>query len=260
MTSGFAPVRFDAPLVNPSPNGLFAVTTWSTSEEGEPLRWLPAGIEIRSFNYGGAGAFGIWDADWCAAEGDLTEDDVKQGVRPTDLDAFTAGTVWSADECDLTAPSRAEVKVRAEQNLRLQEQIAVESEFATRVLADAGTPDTAADIVGAVARLESLFAVANTVGLIHASAVWAASAAQANLIRFNGASMVTPLGHKWVFGGGYVDALDDKLVATSPTFGWRSPVVLRTAEKLEWNRFHAIAERSVLVGCEAVLGAVDVTG
>lgn len=258
MTAVFTPVVFEAPLVNPAPNGLFAATSWQQTDG--PLRWLDSGVDVRVFNYGGEDAFGVWLAEWCAATADLDPGDVKKGDRPDFPDTFVAMTTWGFDECDLTTASQDEVRKRAEQTHRLQEPNAVEDTFAARLLTDAGTPDTAADIVGAVGHLEGLLAKTNTLGFIHASATWAASAAQAQLIVRSGAALKTPLGHTWVFGGGYVDALDDTLVATSPTFGWRGTVDVRGAMKLEWNRYKAIAERSLVIGYEAAIGAVTVTG
>ena len=253
-----APVEFEPPLVNPAAPGLFAATAWQTDDVP---RWLDGGKQFRVWNYSGD-AFGVWTAPWCVAEDDLEPEDVKAGDRPDVPDPFLAMTVWAFDQCDLTEPSQAEVRAHASQNLRLREQAAVEAEFAARMLADAGAPDTAADIVGALGHLEGLLAVTNTVGFIHASAEWAASAAQAQLIVRTGTGLKTPLGHTWVFGGGYVGAggLTDTLVATSPTFGWRTEPEVRDAFKLEWNRFAAVAERSLVVGYEALVGAVDITG
>lgn len=258
MTSALSPVVFDAPLVNPAPNGLFAATQWT--DEAGPLRWLPSGVDIRVFNYGGGTQFGVWTAPWCAAESDLTPTDVKEGVRPDFPDTFLALITWAADECDLLKRSRDEVRTRAQQVHRLQEANQVEETLAARMLTDAGTLDTSTDILGAVAQLEGLLAKTNTVGVIHASAMWAASAAQANLIRYSSGKLVSPLGHTWVFGGGYVDALGDVLVATSQPYGWRGQVETRDAPSLTLNEFRAVTERSLVVGYEALIGAVDITG
>jgi hypothetical protein len=251
-------IEFEAPLVNPAPGGLYPVTAWT--ENTGPSRFLGEGVRVRVHNFGGEASTGVWGASWCASPDDLGPDDIKTGERPEFLDPFEPVTVWSYDQCDLTEPSQVEVRARAAQNLRLREQVMVEREFAARLLADVDTLDTAADIVGAVGHLEALFAETNTVGVIHASATWAASAAQAQLLVRSGTGLRTPLGHLWVFGGGYVDGLTDTLVGTSPTFGWRDEVALRETVKAEWNQFIAIAERSVVVGFEALVGAVDVTG
>jgi len=251
-------VQFEAPLVNPAPLGLYAVTSWT--EEDGPLRWLDGGVQIRPHNYGGEDAVGRWQASWCAGVADLTETDLKTGVRPDIPDPFEAVTIWAYDQCDLTAPSRDEVRTRAAQNLRLQEQVMVEQAVATRLLLDAGVPAPAADLVEAVSNLEAAMSLTCTQGYIHASASWAAQAQRYNLIRSSGGVMVTPLGHRWVFGGGYVEALGDTLVATSPTFGWRSAATVRETIEARYNEFIAIAERSVVVGYEAAVGAAQIAG
>lgn len=114
-----------------------------------------------------------------------------------------------------------------QQNLRLREQVAVERTFADRLLDDAPTPMAVADIVAAVGHLEAALAVTGTLGYIHASPALVAAASAANLVQRSGTGLTTPPGHKWVFGGGYVDGLDAVLVATSPTFGWRDQVAVR---------------------------------
>lgn len=247
-------VEFEAPLVNPSPQGLYAVTAW-TDVEG-PSRFLGEGVRIRPHNYGGSDAFGVWDAQWCVDPEDAT----KGGERPDpDTEPFPPIVVWAYDQCDLTAPSQGEVRERVAHNLRLLEPIAVETEFAARLLSDAPTPTGVADVVAAVGVLEGALAVTNTVGFIHASPKWAAPAAAANLIIRSGASLKTPLGNTWVFGGGYGAGLNAALVATSPTFGWRDEVQIRDTIKHDHNQFVAIAERSVVVGYEAALAAATIT-
>jgi hypothetical protein len=257
MTTVLAPVYFEAPLVAPTSPGLYGATNWT--EEDGPLRWLDGGVQVRPHNYGGESAVGRWQASWCAGVADLTETDLKTGVRPAIPDPFEAITVWAYDECDLTAPSRDEVRTRAAQNLRLMEQPMVEQAVATRLLADAGAPAPAADLVEAVGTLEAAMSLTCTQGYIHASAGLAATAQRFGLIRSSGGVMVTPLGHRWVFGGGYVEALGDTLVATSPTFGWRSATTVRETIKAEYNEFVAIAERAVLVGYEKCVAAATIT-
>lgn len=251
-----APVYFEAPLVNPSPNGLYAATTWA--DQGEPLRWLTAGVTIRPHNYGGETASGVWHGTWCAPPAD--PDEKKTGVRPNMLpDAFTPIVVWAEDDCDPSQASQTEILQRAQQNLRLLEQIDVEADFSTRLLADAGSATTVNSIVAAVSRLEAEIGNTNTVGVIHASTEWAAYAAQAQLIVRNGNVLRTPLGHLWVFGGGYRTGLGDTLVATSPTFGWRGDPTVRSAIDFETGEFHAVAERALVVGYEKAIHAVQIT-
>lgn len=248
-------IEFDPPLVNPSPNGLFPVVQWAEVGDG-PVRYLGDGVHVRTINYGAADSSGVWDVAWCGDPGDS----LKSGERPDFPDAFAPVTVWAFDQCDPTSSSRQEVQDHAAQWLRIQEQTDVEHAFAVRMLDDAGTPDTADDIVGAISRLEGLLAVTNTVGFIHASATWAASAAQAQLITRSGGALKTPMGHTWVFGGGYVDGLVDNIVATSQVFGWRDSPTVRTTIEPRYNQFVAIAERTFAVGYESLVGAVNVTG
>lgn len=259
VTSTLIPVLFDAPLVNPNSLGLYPAAQWT--ESADPLRWLPSGVEIRPWNFGFTDSFGVWAAAWNARQSDLGPGDVKHGQRPAGLAAFAAVTVWAADECDLSAPSQAEVRTRAAQTLRLMEQNAVEHEFAARLLQDAATPGTATGLVAAVGHLEEAWAATNTQGgFIHARPSWAAPAAQANLLVRSGQGFTTPLGLRWVFGAGYRQVLADTLVVSSQPFGWRSESAIRTAEDVEHNRFRAIAERSLAIGYEALIGAVKVTG
>lgn len=252
------PVDIDAPLVNPAQIGLFTATIWT--DEDTPLRWLPSGVDLRVFNYGGESAAGPWQPDWCAAEDDLGEEDVKQGTRPEFPNTFVPLTTWAADDCDLRESSRDEVELRSRQVHRLQEPLQVERHLAARMLTDATSPTAVADVVGAVSVLEAALAETNTVGMIHAGAQWAALAAQAQLIVRSGTSLRTPLGHMWVFGGGYVDALGTVLVATSPTLGWRGPVTTRPGPIVEVNEYHAVTERSLVIGYEHLVSAVDIGG
>lgn len=257
-TPALLPVQFKPPLVNPVP-GLYSATTWT--EESGAERWLAAGVEFRPVNYSGDSQFGVWDQPWCDDPGGST----KEGDRPDDVfsDPFAALVVWAWDHAycgDVTGESRAEVRERAAQVLRLKEQTAVETSFAARALADAGTPDTAADIVGAVGLLDEALAVAGVPGLIHARPAWAASLVQAQLVMRAGGVFKTPLGNQVVFGAGYVDPLGDTLVATSQPFGWRGEVRLTDSVEPQTNEYAALAEREVLVGFEHAVAAVTVTG
>ncbi len=204
----------------------------------------------------------MWDVPWCGDPGTS----LKDGDRPGPGGPFTPIVVWAYDECDLSAPSREEVRQRAAQNLRLLEQVAVEREFATRLLNDSVDVETARNIVEAVSYLEAEFAKTNTLGLIHAPAHMAASAVPGNLAVRSGTSLKSPMGHTWVFGGGYTGVFgggyagvfDDMLIATSPTYGWRDPAVVREAVDFSHNVFVAIAERSVVVGYEKCVATARV--
>lgn len=254
------PVYFDPPLVNPSPHGLYSATSWIVTTG--PARWLAEGVQVRpAGNYGGADAFGVWLADWCSPPGS-DEGDLKTGIRPEGGDPFLPVTVWAYDECDLTAPSRGEVRARAAQILRLEEQTAVEREFAARLLADAAALPSgiasSASLAEAVGYLEGELAKTNTVGQIHASAALA-SVGGPDVFLSSAPQWRTMLGHRMVFGGGYVEGLGTTLVATSPVFGWRDAVQVRETLDPQRNTFAAVAERSVVVAVERLVAAVTIT-
>lgn len=261
MTTALAPVRFTAPQLPAAPHGLYPAVTWN-QDGAEPLRWLASGVEIRPFNYGNQDGFGVWNENWCADPDDITTD--KSGERPdiSNLDPFTALTVYGFDHnyCgDLTEAERQDVRARAARNLEQLEPQAVETSLATRLLADAGTPAPATDIADALAALEAALAKTQTLGVIHAGAQWATRALSKQALIADGTGYRTAMGHRIVFGGGYVDTLGDTLVATSPVFGWRGPVSRREATKHTTNQFVALAERSVLIGYESAIAAAEVS-
>ncbi|AAQ12090.1 major capsid pentamer protein [Mycobacterium phage Mutante] len=246
-------VHYEVPPVNPSPNGLFPATTWISDPDNRFFN----GVEVRGPNYGGEDAFGTWEGHYCSVPPMGEDDQRKDGARPDILDAFDPITVWAYDECDPTAPSRAEVLARAAQILRLEEQVAIEREFANRMLTDAGTPAAAATLRLAVGYIEGVLALTNTLGFIHIGAQWVAT--DPDLFIGNGGVKRSPMGHTWVIGGGYVDALGDTIVATSQPYGWRNEPVTRGALDAFENNYAAIAERTVLIGYEALIAAATIT-
>ncbi|SIJ61804.1 gp13 protein [Mycobacteroides abscessus subsp. bolletii] len=253
------PVAFTPPPLNPTTFGLYgAVGTWQADALG---RWRH-GVQFRpGGNYGGTNSFGVWNAPWCGTP--TPADQKKAGTRPGGLDPFDPITVWAYDECDLTEPSRAEVESRAAQVLRLEEQVAVERELAGRLLLDAaelpGGIGTAADLTAAVSALEAAAALTNTQAYFHIGAQWVSQDTSAGqLFKKSGTTWTSPLGNIWVVGGGYVDGLEDTIVATSQPYGWRDEPQVRTAIDERANIFAAVAERTVLVGYEALVAAVGI--
>lgn len=140
----------------------------------------------------------------------------------------------------------------------------METEFVSRMLADAPSPTSVDDVVQAVGHLEQAFAAIGAFGLIHARVGMLAVAEDRRMIVRDSAApgvLRTPSGHRWVFGGGYATPLGDKLIGTtSATYGWRGEVVVREAIQHQRNQFVAIAKRSVIVGDEALIGAAEITG
>ena len=248
--------HFTAPPANPTTYGLYAaVGDWQPEGANRFLH----GVEVRGNSYSNGQASGVWTADWCAPP-PLDNAERKEGVRQDILDQFAPITVWAYDECDLTEPSRREVEANAAQFLRLEEQPMVEHEFAERLkldAADLGPAQTAASFKQAVGYLEGAMALTGTVGYFHAGAQWASQ--EFGLVIKSGTRWTSPLGNIWVFGGGYVEGLDDMIVATSQPYGWRDQVTTRTAIDERNNVFAAVAERSVVVGYEAAIAAVTIT-
>jgi hypothetical protein len=271
MTAALLPIEFTPPLITPSsPYGLDAATTWvETITDEEARRWLPSGVQLRMRTHRPSSAFGLWGADWCAAPDDLDpEDDVKTGGAFTDddPDPFTPMTAWAFDrlqDCgNLSEFDRAQVRERAEQTFTLIEPVTVEREFATRLLTDAPTPTAVDDLLGAVSHLEQEFAALGAFGLIHARAGLLAVAEHLRLIVRDPAApgvLRTPAGYRWVFGGGYATPLADILIGTSQTYGWRDQIEVREAIRYARNQFVAIAERSSVVGYEAIIGTAAIT-
>ncbi|AGT12750.1 major capsid pentamer protein [Mycobacterium phage Phelemich] len=257
------PLQFEPPLQNPSPYGLFAATAWQVpaevgdSTEGDAVRHLN-GVDFRPVgNYGGEGQSGIWPNDSCATGTEPTPGLIKEGLRAAGLPTFDPIVVWAYDECDLTEPSRAEVRERAAQVLRLEEQVDVERELAARMLADAGViSQTAVTLAQAIGYLEAQLALTSTLGFIHIGAQWVAQ--DMDLFLKAGTAYKSPLGHTYVIGGGYVDGLENSIVATSPVYGWRDEPTIREAIEERHNTFVAVAERTVLVGYEHLVAAVTI--
>ncbi|WP_137146932.1 hypothetical protein [Mycolicibacterium sp. CR10] len=247
-------VHQEVPPVAPAAIGLYAATEWLD----DPANRSFNGVEFRGPNYGGENAFGIWEGHYCSAP---QPGQIKDGHRPGVLPPFRPVVVWSYDECDLTAPSQAEVRARAAQILKIEEQTAIELEFANRLIEDAtalpGTIPSAASLKEAVGSIEGALAKTNTVGYIHISAALVAQ--EPGLFIGSGTVRKSPLGHTWVVGGGYVDGLASTLVATSRPYGFRDAPAVRTAIDEKHNVFAAIAERSVLIGYEAAIAAATVT-
>ncbi len=261
-----APVRFWPPLLNPSAPGLYAATNWTELSPDAPVRWLESGVQVRPVGNFDRNASGLWDVPWCDSPGS-DEFGIKYGTRPDpNTVPFAPMTLWAYDSCDPTQVGRDESRARVQQILRMNEPIAVETEFAARLLADATALHspiaTAADLVEAIGYLEGKLAATNSVGVVHSSAQWTARAAKDMILVSSGTAKKTPAGHAWCLGGGYVAGLGDTLVATSPLFGWRSTVVLREVPLTDGqlNTFSVIAERSVVVGYEALIAAVTITG
>lgn len=241
------------PPALPAPKSILDAVTW-IQDGTTPLRFLD-GLTIRQANFGLSDQFGVWGEDWCASP-----DDTKVKERPDAVFVDVAPlTVYAYDqnECgDLTADSRQEVRDRVAQIMAMTEGKAVETYVSLRILDDLPAPVTAASVTEAVSILETELAKAGVTGYLHASPKWAAYLNDSRL----SLSGKSPMGHTWVFGGGYADTLGDTIVATTPLYGWRGPLTLRDAIKHELNQYVAVAERSLLIAYEAAIAAVTIEG
>lgn len=249
----------DPPQLPPYPHGIYEHVSWLNS--GDPARFLiEDGVVIRPANFGGESSFGVWGAKWSTDPDDLDPvDDVKTGSRPVvdESEPFTHETVFGFDQNyvgNLRADERAAVEDRALRSLLRHEQMSAEKQLAARMLADVGTPAAATSLKDAFGQITDAIAALGISGaLVHGRPYWLAQ--EPGLFD---PDRLSRLGFNYVAGGGYVDTLDDVLVVTSPIFGWRGDTATRTALKHRSNQFAAVAERSVLLGYEQVIAAVEI--
>lgn len=263
MTTTLLPVRFTPPWLDLDlPHGLYAATVWPAGAEDRP-RWLAAGLEIELLNFTHKTQVQKWTQDWCGPASEITDSKAIDREDRPDPPVFTASTAvaWDQTQCgDLSIEARSEAHARAAKILELNEQLIAEKDFATALLAADGTPGTVADLVTAIGFLEAKLLATGTTGLIHADAKLAAVAAEKNLLRADlDGTLRTPLGHRWVLGGGYVDTLGGTLVATTPVYGWQSTVVQEDTVEHTGNRYYSMAERSVVLGYERLVASVTIT-
>ena len=255
MTSALLPIRYSPPVIGPS-RGLYDVVQW-LSDGAEPVRYLATGVDVEQVNTGLDEQFGVWGESWCADPDSIESDKIKDRLD-REYSRFDPITIYGydANQCgDMTEAARSEVAARAQNALVLNEQRAAETMFAARLMTDVGTPSVyRGNVLQAVGYLEGELAKKGITGFIHLGAQFAAQAANEQ-INIGGRS---PMGHTYVFGGGYVDALGYNLVATTQPIGWRGPVAVRDAYKYELNQYVAVAERSLLVAYEAVLASVNI--
>lgn len=256
MTAVIQAIVYDPPLVAANNSGLYGAVNW-LQDGTEPVRFFDSGVEFRPQNTGLDTQVGVWTENWLVSAASIVTD--KTQDRTTDFpDAFTATVVYAWDHNyngDLTAESRSEVDARARHAMNLLEVPTVEGQVASRLVTDAGSVTTKTGLVATVGYLEGELAKKGIEGYFHVGAQYAAYASEARL----NMSGRTPLGHRWVFGGGYVAGLGAKIVVTTQPYGWRGPATLTPAFiKYDQNQYLAVAERSTVIGYEAVLAAATI--
>lgn len=253
MPSLMPAVEYDAPAARPAGLGLYEAAT--VTNTARPSRIL-AGVNVRPFNC--AESFGTWPTDPCAAPPTGRR---KAGDRVSPRDTFKPMQLWAYDECD-PVETEEQSAARAQQTLRLQEPILVESAFGARLLADAaagGAIPTVKSLAEGIGVLEEALGEAGYGGYIHASRRFAAPASLYRWDNQTGAVLKTPLRHSWVFGGGYGSVLGNTLIATGPVFVWRDELTSKTVLDPRINRRATVAERTVVAGYECLVAAVTIT-
>lgn len=256
---------YDPEQLPPYPRGLFEYVDW-VQTGGIPRYLLNGGVIVRPRNFGGETSFGAWGAGWCADPDSLDpEDDVKKGVRPTfdETRPFTHDVVFGADQNyvgNLAEYEREETRDRALRALLRHQQVTAERQLATRMLADLTAlsiaTGTATSVVDALGQFEDIAAELAVGGLHIHGRPYFASVEPSPFT----ADLQTKVGHlQYVAGGGYVDTLQDTLVLTSPVLGWQGAEEQNEAVKHQYNQFIAVAERSVLLGYEKIIAAVEIS-
>jgi hypothetical protein len=254
----------DPEQLPPYPRGLFAHVDW-VQQDGIPRFLLNDGVIVRPRNFGGETSFGAWEAGWCADPDTIPADTLKEGVRPTFAEdrPFTHDVVFGADQNyvgNLREEERQETRDRALRALMRYEQVAAERQLAARMLADLTAlgiaTGTATSVVDALGQFEDIAAELAVGGLlIHGRPYYAVVEPSPFT-----ASLETKVGGlQYVAGGGYVDGLQDVLVLTSPVLGWRGADEQNEVTKHEYNQFVAVAERSLLLGYEKIIAAVEIS-
>lgn len=236
------------PLANPSVTGLYAAAR--VIDYPDPSR-LSHGVLVDSWNCGTAWIYPI-DCDAPAPD-----PSPKGTARPALPDPFTGDVIGADDDCAAAVPER-EASERAQQNLRLREQVRVEEQIVDKLLAAAGAPAAATSLVAAVGALEETIAPYGFPGVIHAAAHLAAALQAADLVTVQGGQRLSPLGHRWAFGAGYTD-LGETLVATGPVAVHRSGISPVHGPDYPHDDRLTVVEREVVVTWECWAKAITIT-
>ncbi|WP_280420654.1 hypothetical protein [Nocardia carnea] len=235
------------PLANPAPGGLYAAAT--VIDTGEPSR-LAHGVIVDSWN---CGQTWVWPINCDATTPDPSP---KGSPREPLSDPFTGDVIGADDDCAAVVPEQ-EAQQRAQQLLRLQEQVRVEQQLTPKLLAAAGAPAAHLDVVLAVGALEVTVAPHGFTGVFHAPVHLAAHLYANDLVIRSGTQLLSPMGHRWAFGAGYT-GLGQTIVATGPTTVHRGPVVMTHGPDYPHNERLSVAEREVLVTWECWANAVTI--
>lgn len=244
---------FDPKVLPPFPRGLYEFVDW-VQDGGEARFIREDGLVIRPQNFPSADEYGTLVQEFCEQPAEPLIAD-----RPDidDLDVWSHASVWysSQNQClDLRPEGQQEARDRVLGNFLRLEPLGTETAFATRLLALAGAPVAATNLKDAIGQLTDA-AAALGVGevYIHARPYWAVQ--EYGLFT---SDMKTVLGAQLVVGGGYVNVLGNVLVATTPVYGWRSEQLVTESLEPKENLLYSLAQRSVLLGVEKIIAAVEI--
>lgn len=262
MTSSLLALTHEPALLGPPSKGLFEAVSWQ--QEGEPLRFLAAGVTVRQPNFVDTLQVGVWGEAWNVAAVDVTTDKIIKRGDLTDLD-FLPFTLYAYDQdpCPhrLMDEARSAVQSRATALLARHEQTQAELKLAATLTANTPTPGTAANLGEAVSLIEIGLADAgldSSDGFVFANVEDATALLSAQFIEKRGGQFFTALDYRVIFTTELVAA--GSLRATPQLYGWRGSITTRDHIEHTANDYIAIAERSMVIGYEAVVVAADVTG
>lgn len=197
-------------------------------------------------------------------DGDQQLSVVKTFDDAADYATAAPFVAYGSYTCGSVGTSPAELSRRATLRLQNGEQGQAETALAAALAASSGEvfPADPASITAVVAELEQwLYGTIGygTVGYLHAPPRVAAWAAEEGLIEAAGPVLVTRMGTRWVFGGGYPD--DGYLYISGLVTVWRSPQIDTPPPQLDraTNQWTALAERAYAVGfdCHAARAFFD---
>lgn len=262
MTQVFAGTRVEVhrpPVLPPFPEGLYKYVDWVADGEGHFI--TNDGVVILPLNTVAVDQFGVYGAGWCDDPAPL--DGRRISLEDADARPFLPEHVWANDlnECaDLSAEARQEVEDRALNNFLRREQIAAERQFADRLQADITaasiTPTAATSLRDALGKIADAAAELGYGGtLVHLRPYWLEQTEADQLDPSNRSNTHLQL----VAGGGYVQGLGDLLVATTPVFGWRTTPDQQTAIEHRENTAYSLAQRSVMLGYEKLIAAIEIS-
>lgn len=251
MATFLPPIVYDAPQVTPLAGGLYGAA--NVVQMTGPSR-LVGGLQIVPANCGEHGLLPV----------DCPQDTDFEGDVPGVTDVFPAVAVYAADECGLMRTDET-ARARAQHILSLNERQDVERHFAGLLIERVDevisvTGDKEVDrVAAAVSAAEGALGARGLTGVLHAPASLAVAASRAGVIRWQGSTPFTPLGHRWAFGGGY-QSLGSTLYVTGAVTVLRSDVVTYRGLEVRSNSRLMVAQREVVSGWECFDMGVDFGG